>query len=94
MGIDPRGLAQAMGDAEARLNAVRSCAEAMSAKAAALDAVVTHQRERVGRLESALREIAQFCGHKAPIDSSAWSVFMMVPEDLRSSSVENNGDAK
>ncbi len=32
MGIDPRGLAQAMGDAEARLNAVRSHAEALEAK--------------------------------------------------------------
>ncbi len=29
MGIDPRGLAQAMGYAEARLNAVRSSREAM-----------------------------------------------------------------
>lgn len=32
MGIDPRGLAQAMGDAEARLNAVRGAAEALEAK--------------------------------------------------------------
>jgi hypothetical protein len=56
MGIDPRGLAQAMGDAEARLNAVRGYAEAMSAKAAGLDAVVTHQRSRIRELEAALDE--------------------------------------
>ena len=38
---------------------------------------------RVADLEVALREIAQFTGYKQPTDSSAWSVFMMVPEDLR-----------
>jgi len=59
MGIDPRGLAQAMGDAEARLNAVRGHAEAMSAKAAGLDAVVTHQRARIRALEAALRDMVE-----------------------------------
>lgn len=56
MGIDPRGLAMAMGDAEARLNAVREHANAMSAKAAGLDAVVTYQRARIAQLESELKE--------------------------------------
>lgn len=32
MGIDPRGLAMAMGDAEARLNAVRAAHDALAAK--------------------------------------------------------------
>lgn len=52
MGIDPRGLAQAMGDAEARLNAVREECDAQRAKAAGLDAIVTYQRERIRELET------------------------------------------
>jgi hypothetical protein len=43
-------------------------------------------KNRIAQLEAALREIAQFTGYKQPTDSSAWSVFMMVPEDLRTAS--------
>ena len=49
--MDARVMEGVIGDAEARLSAVRGHADAMSAKAAGLDAVVTHMR-------NALRKIA------------------------------------
>jgi hypothetical protein len=55
-----------IGDAEARLNAVRGHADAMSAKAAGLDAVVTHQCERIKDLEAALVYSA-FAQHGTPL---------------------------
>ena len=66
MGIDPRGLAQAMGDAEARLDAVREWGKGQEAKAAALDAVVTHQRDRIRELEAALQKIVTDGDYTAP----------------------------
>jgi hypothetical protein len=39
------------------------------------------ERRRIAELEDALRVIARFTN--VPSDSSAWSVFMMVPEELR-----------
>lgn len=52
------------------------------ARIATLEGIADARMARIEGLEAALREIGRFCN--VPTDSSAWSVYMMVPEDLRS----------
>lgn len=64
--MDARIMEGVIGDAEARLAAVREWGQGQSAKAAALDAVVTNQAARIRELENAVRwacgEIGDFPG--------------------------------
>lgn len=63
MGIDPRGLAQAMGDAEARLAAVKAGYEArireLESLSALQDSEIVKRDARIHELEAALRDILE-----------------------------------
>lgn len=48
-------------------------------------------RLRITELETALREIARFCNVEPAGNSSAWSVYMMVPAELRGSPADTEG---
>jgi hypothetical protein len=53
---------------------------------------VTPDQARIATLEAALREIGRFCN--VPTDSGAWSVYMMVPEELRPAALSGAGTAE